>query len=263
MNTYILYHNDADGFCAAWVFYKVIPDAIFFPVQYGEDPPEQLLKVGECSNLYIIDFSYPKKVLQELATYSPLTVLDHHKSAEEALRDLPFCHFDMNRAGCMMAYDYWVERGVKSAVNYDIVKYIQDHDLWRFELPSSKEVRAALASYPFNFAIWDTFEVQNLIAEGKSILRFQERMIERHIKHATETNFHGHKVLMTNCTESSIISEVAGRLAMDREFGVTFFDTQDERIYSLRSRSNFDVSAFAKQFGGGGHAKAAGFKITL
>ena len=29
--------------------------------------------------------------------------------------------------------------------------------------------------------------------------------------------------------------------------------------YSLRSRSDFDVSEIAKKFGGGGHAKAAGF----
>jgi nanoRNase/pAp phosphatase (c-di-AMP/oligoRNAs hydrolase) len=34
------------------------------------------------------------------------------------------------------------------------------------------------------------------------------------------------------------------------------------RIYSLRS-NGFDVSAIAKQYGGGGHRKAAGFKIPL
>jgi len=31
--------------------------------------------------------------------------------------------------------------------------------------------------------------------------------------------------------------------------------------YNLRSRGDFDVSEVAKQFGGGGHAGAAGFTV--
>jgi nanoRNase/pAp phosphatase (c-di-AMP/oligoRNAs hydrolase) len=33
-------------------------------------------------------------------------------------------------------------------------------------------------------------------------------------------------------------------------------------VYSLRSRSGFDVSSVAKRFGGGGHAAAAGFRTS-
>lgn len=32
--------------------------------------------------------------------------------------------------------------------------------------------------------------------------------------------------------------------------------------YSLRSRGDFDVSAIAKKFGGGGHKNAAGFNVV-
>jgi hypothetical protein len=33
------------------------------------------------------------------------------------------------------------------------------------------------------------------------------------------------------------------------------------RVYSLRSRNGFDVSAVAKSMGGGGHRAAAGFTV--
>ena len=43
-------------------------------------------------------------------------------------------------------------------------------------------------------------------------------------------------------------------------FAAIYFDTADgKRKWSLRGRGNVDVSALAKQFGGGGHHNAAGF----
>jgi nanoRNase/pAp phosphatase (c-di-AMP/oligoRNAs hydrolase) len=45
---------------------------------------------------------------------------------------------------------------------------------------------------------------------------------------------------------------------------VTYYDTEDNRKYSLRSvEGGVDVSEVAALFGGGGHKHAAGFKIPL
>ncbi|NIV11578.1 MAG: bifunctional oligoribonuclease/PAP phosphatase NrnA, partial [Aliifodinibius sp.] len=39
------------------------------------------------------------------------------------------------------------------------------------------------------------------------------------------------------------------------------YETETEVVYSLRSRGDFDVSALAERFGGGGHKNAAGFRV--
>ena len=37
----VVYHaNCCDGFCAAWLFHKVFPEAEFHAAQYGTEPPE-------------------------------------------------------------------------------------------------------------------------------------------------------------------------------------------------------------------------------
>jgi nanoRNase/pAp phosphatase (c-di-AMP/oligoRNAs hydrolase) len=59
------------------------------------------------------------------------------------------------------------------------------------------------------------------------------------------------------------VSELVGRLADGHPFAASWFQRTDGKfVYSLRVRDgDFDVSEFAKQFGGGGHAKAAGFTV--
>lgn len=56
-------------------------------------------------------------------------------------------------------------------------------------------------------------------------------------------------------------SEVAGELCeRGAEFGACYFEAENGRFqYSLRSRGDFDVSAIARRYGGGGHKNAAGF----
>jgi len=47
----------------------------------------------------------------------------------------------------------------------------------------------------------------------------------------------------------------------DIEGAVLVYETSDGSKVSLRSRENLDVAAVAREFGGGGHVKAAGCTI--
>ena len=60
-----------------------------------------------------------------------------------------------------------------------------------------------------------------------------------------------------------LVSETGNELAKGVEFAATYFETDEHRIYSLRSDKNgLDVSEIAAKYGGGGHFHAAGFKVA-
>jgi len=264
VTTSVIYHAAcADGFCSAWLFKRAFPDAQFFAATHGSLPPAAV----HDTHLYIVDFSYPRDVLLELSrNCKSILVLDHHETAREACEGLEFCQFDMRRSGAMMALDYLADKHPAVQAGREIVAYVQDRDLWRWELPSSREVNASIRSYPMTFEAWDelmALDVTALAAEGAAIERYRRILVEDHVRHACDITLAGHVGLGVACTAGEIISEVAGKLAESRPFGACWFDTADGyRVYSLRSREDgISVSEVAKTFGGGGHAHAAGFKM--
>jgi oligoribonuclease NrnB/cAMP/cGMP phosphodiesterase (DHH superfamily) len=191
-----------------------------------------------------------------------LVVLDHHKTAKENLINLPFAHFDMNKSGAILAWEHFFDDEPPIFLDY-----IQDRDLWKFELDNSREVNAALFSYPMEFEVWDEFEnirkFQDLHDEGIAILRARQRMIDSLTGGwaiATAT-IGGYEVPCLNCPRP-LASETLNFLAEGQPFAAGYFDSADKRLFELRSAPDgVDVSEVAKQFGGGGHKHAAGFSV--
>lgn len=257
----VLYHAGCwDGFCAAWVFRNHKDrDAEFVPVQYGSQPPDVSGRV-----VYILDFSYPRDVLLAMHKVAhSLVVLDHHKTAQAALDGLSFCRFDMDKSGARLTWEHFC--GDEPAPWQ--VYYTEDRDLWLWRQADSKEINAALRSYPLTFEAWDELDatpgiISDLIIEGRAILRAENQIVNGLAAQAHETEIAGHKVLMVNATVFA--SEIAGKLAIGRPFGVVWFEGDDrERVYSLRSAPDgIDVSEIAKSYGGGGHKHAAGFRVS-
>lgn len=270
----VLYHGNCnDGFCAAWLMRKAFPDVACVGVRYGQSPPGVSGR-----NVAIVDFSYKRDVLLGMKERAAsLVVLDHHKSAAEDLAGLDFCEFDMGRSGARMAWDWLRSRGLlpgrigawEPTGDDDahwLVEYVQDRDLWRHKLAYSRAVNAAIASREHDFAEWDAMadgSIARLADEGVAILRYQSKVVRDHVRNARPVEIAGHEVLAVNAT--CLFSEIAGELAEGRPFGACYFDRQDgKRQFSLRSREGgLDVSEIARLFGGGGHASAAGFEITI
>lgn len=246
---HILYHaNCTDGFCSAYLFRLHYPDANFIPVKYGEPFPD----IDKNDEIYIVDFSYPRDVLLELTN---CIVLDHHKTAEAELAGIDFCTFDMNRSGAKMCYDFLE---FDDPVLCEYVDYIQDRDLWKWELPNSKEINTAIRCYPQDFEAWDDMiatPIDKLIDRGAAINQYRQMIIDQHLEFAEEVELGGHKGLAVLCTVPELWSEIGGALAEKAEFGACYVNN----TWSLRSKT-VDVSEIAKKFGGGGHKNAAGFK---
>lgn len=258
-----IYHsNCVDGFGAAWAVHKAIPDAEFSPGTYQESPPDVSGK-----DVVMVDFSYKRPVLLEMASKArSILVLDHHKSAAEDLIDLPsnvVAEFDMFRSGARMAWDHFFP----DAPPPSLIEHIEDRDLWRFELPGTREIQANLFSYPYDFDVWDALmamDVEKLRTDGAAIERKHHKDVAELVK-VTKRRMviGGFDVPVANLPR--MFSSDAGHLmAQGEHFAACYWDVPDGRVFSLRSTDGGqDVAEIAKIYGGGGHKAAAGFKVPM
>lgn len=266
IETLVIYHgNCADGFGAAWAARKHFGDsAEYYPGVYQDPPPDCAGK-----RVYLVDFSYKRPVMESIIDQSiGVTVLDHHKTAEEDLRPL-FCDrlidgvFDMKKSGAMITWE-WFNPHIAPP---KLLEHIQDRDLWRFKLTGTREIQAAVFSYPYDFAVWDDLmerDTIELYREGIAIERKHFKDIDELIGVVTRRmRIGGHDVPMANLPYT-LTSDAGHKLATGEPFAGCYWDTPEGRVFSLRSRDDgLDVSEIAKQYGGGGHKNAAGFRVSF
>jgi nanoRNase/pAp phosphatase (c-di-AMP/oligoRNAs hydrolase) len=253
--TVVLYHAEcADGFGAAWAIWRQFPAAQFVPVKHGNPPPDGL----NGQRVVIVDFSYSRQILESVARQTnELLVLDHHITAEKALAGLPYAYFDMKKSGAVLAWEWAHDHPVPW-----LLEYIQDKDLWTWALPLSREINAALASYPFEFQLWNSFKQKDLEQEGRAILRYEQELVNKLAGQAVLVEFQGETV--PSVQSAVLTSQIGERLSSEAPFCIIWHDRDGRRYYSMRSRDDgTDVGAIAASFGGGGHTHAAGFSVPL
>ena len=318
MKIAVLHHNDADGFGAAFAAHTALSERhelLFKEVQYGEPVPYEELHAFAPDQVYILDFSYKASELSEFMTHFPVVVIDHHKSAAEELKgfpDIAVCAFHevdtdgiqtpifsgvrvyQENSGCMLAWLFFCPNEDAP----EILHYVQDRDLWKFDLEHSKEINAFIATMPQTFEAWADFYMPLAYDAGKAIIAFRDKQIESRVKgvdfvvmgqdpagvtqfasllwayganpyecnllQAGRQDLTGHQIVpIVNASEN--ISELGEALCLaypDAPFSISYADRPGGlRSYSLRSRNGFDVSEVAKAFGGGGHPGAAGFTL--
>lgn len=259
----VLYHADADGFASAFVLWLLFKDtAHYIPVQYGQPVPEIS---QETESLYIVDFSYPRHICEQLNdSFSTFIIFDHHITAAQDLNGLPYVVFDTTRSGCGIVWDFYFPGEPMP----DILRYVQDRDLWKFELSHSEEINLYISTMPNDFELWEG-QCREGFAEdamwfGSAIRDFRDKQVERAMNDVRMMRFEGYEIPVLNC--STNISEVGNELCRaypDAPFSASYCDRKDVRSWSLRSIGEFDVSIVARKFGGGGHKNAAGFHTEI
>ena len=142
------------------------------------------------------------------------------------------------------------------------MQYIQDKDLWQWRLPASREINAALSSYPFEFSVWDELRQNVLEVEGRGILRHENVLIDKMVDEAVMVEFEGKTVPAVY--SPVLTSQIGERLSKENPFGIIWHQRNGRRYISMRSRSGgISVADIAARYGGGGHTHAAGFSIPL
>ena len=262
----VIYHEGCmDGFGAAYFAWKVLGDkATYTPKQYGSVLDG--LPSGKLS-IIMLDVSFPKDIMEMVATDHNLVVLDHHKTAKEALAGADYALFDMNKSGAKLAQEYF--QPPLSPDQWDLADYLQDRDLWQWKLDGSREFSAALQSYDFDFDVWGKLSVLDLVKEGCAITRLIQQQVQRIITRTYKCDYNGTPGMIVN---SPIFQSETGEALLakypDIKFASIFYENEvREQVFSLRSRSidgkpELDVSVIAKEMGGGGHPNAAGFKVS-
>lgn len=269
----------------------------FFGGVYQEPPPDVFGR-----HVVIVDFSYKNDVMADIARKAQsVLVLDHHRTARAELIEWtmpwpydvqpdktdrgPFnktltpigelpsagctAYFDMERSGARLAWDYFFSgRPVPP-----IVQFAEDYDLWLFALPQTKQVVAAMYSYPQEFGTWNAIadmlegdERKELVDQGKAILRSNVKNYEQLVENGMQMGMVGGVRMPVVNAPWFMASEIGNMLAKmsPTKIGATFWvNSKGEEVWSLRSlQDGPDVSEIAKRAGGGGHKNAAGFKVA-
>ena len=256
----VIYHADCtDGFGAAYSAWKCLGNrAEYHACKHGSSPPDIAGKT-----VVILDFSFNNSTTKEMIeSAEALVVIDHHKSAMVELHDISNTHFDMTKSGAILSWEFF--HPGKEPPKF--IRYIQDRDLWKWELEYSKEFSAAFDMVPFEFEEFEKFEDDSVfddaVKRGSYILAYSKTVVKKMCEKASSRKMGGKGVLVVNV--SHWISEIGARLAPDCDFAIIWFYDHEDRIIKVSLRSfheKVDVSEVAKKFGGGGHRKAAGFTL--
>lgn len=295
MSKFIIVHgNCMDGLGALWAAHILLGGGVDYHFGfYGQPPPDVTGR-----EVMIFDFSYPRATLLQMKQDAlSLVVFDHHASAQSDLAGLDFCYFDQSKSGAVLAWEYLY----RYAYNKDcpnipkVLEYIQDRDLWRFELPFSKEFNewlrhtvpltgdtaAALTrlTETSNRIEWHREnslpEFSKRVAEGAFHLTQKQKAIDSVVaKHFFVTialadvpigaEVQEYKVPVVFCPHT-IASEVGHALAelSEHKVGLSIENPHEERFgLSFRGVGNNLAKRMAIRYGGGGHDQAAGASLN-
>lgn len=266
MTTRVWFHaNCCDGFTAAWAAHLNLGlrGVEYVPVTHGENVPE----CYRGDHIYILDFSYPKNVLDKLVAKGvEVLVIDHHLTAHKTLADCPYALIDMTKSGGRLAWEFFHPNQEIPP----IVQYTEDRDLWYWSLDNSPQINEYIRSQPKTFNSWSRVndELKRSRCRGTPLeigqLLFKQK--EEQIKYALARHFVVGNAVVCNSTVHA--SEIGNCLLTELDsidgaknmFAAVFHFVGPNRIkWSLRScMGRPDVAAIAEKFGGGGHRNAAG-----
>lgn len=282
MKPLVIYHADCtDGFAAAFAAWlKLGDEAHYCAMAYsGKDVPE-----WRDQEVYILDFSFPRPVMDAIFAEAKRVVwLDHHKTAfemweakfpyhfeKDGADDEKYIVLDNDKSGALLAWEHFHPNKEVPM----LIRHIDDRDRWQFKLEGSKEIHATLHSYkPWNFEQWrklfNSYEAApgHFLTAGLAVLRAQDQHVARIAKQSRTCRITGSAGYVIGLAVNAPIhqSEIGHELANQAgTFGLVWYLGADSRVKcSLRSNEEYDVSAIAKAFGGGGHRNAAGFETDV
>ena len=270
----VIYHGGGcpDGYAAAlaaWLFYA--GQAEFVGLDHGDVKAAADLPDVVGRAVYILDFSFAKELLNFIDEHAAkLVMLDHHKSAAQALTGFVcrcgVVHFDMQKSGARLAWEFFQA----DAPLPDLVRFVEDRDIWVWQFDESPAFLAALDMEQYDFARWAEIAafspdaLQTFMSRGRAMDEKFAKLATDLADDARPVTFNGYSGLMVNAPPvfHSLIGDI---LAKKNGTFALMWNAHKSGVIKvgLRSRSGFDCIPLASSMGGGGHAQACGFKMAV
>jgi len=261
----VIYHGDCpDGFGGAWAARKKFRDrARYVPAPNWDTPPPGLVN----KEIYLIDFAYksPEVVRKLMRDNRRVTAIDHHISAEKAVKATHDYSFSLRHSGAVLAWKYF-HPGKPVP---QLLAYIEDSDLWKFRLPHSRPLASFIGTVELDFSKWDRFARQferadfrkKCAEQGRALLDYEKKLVDQVIREtAQRVRFEGRIACAANCP--LLHSQIGNALVKKfPPLGIVWSVHKNKKRVSLRSNGKVDVAKIAMKFGGGGHKRAAGFSL--
>lgn len=268
--TMMIYHDKCiDGFTSAFCCYLYFKNK-GKSIKYIKGSFDDDLPKVDNENVLICDFSYKKNDMAYLLKKSnKLIIIDHHKSAEEELINIPEENkfFNSNYSGAYLAWKYFF----KDKEIPDVIRYVQDNDLWKKELDSTKEIISYINMLPFDFIEYEKLLDNNYLKEKKieggkmnekNSIYINKKMNEAHIIFIQVDDKYYFVPHVQSYTNKSEIGHILNEKNKNIDFCVIYsYDKEkDKTFFSLRSNeNNMDTTIISKKYMGGGHRNASGF----
>lgn len=268
---FVIYHRDCDdGYASAWAAWTVLKDKAHY---HAAQPSDKFVNGYENKHVLMVDVTYISDTLMDSIRRKAKSfcIIDHHPHALESLdshKNKILANTHDHSAAYLVWKFFYPEKTVPS-----FILYIEDNDIKGNKYKYGRYFSTALPidykKDPKNFEVWnkllDKKELVNVIRSGKNISRYKEDLINRNL-HGTIAKFKGHRVIVHNFATVGLNSDVANMLAKkfenEAEFAIVWMYQHNKSIYGVTMRSikdGADLHTLAKEYGGGGHKRAAFF----
>jgi oligoribonuclease NrnB/cAMP/cGMP phosphodiesterase (DHH superfamily) len=273
-----IYHNrDLDGFCSGAIIRLKYPEARMIGYDYGQDLEIESLKDKD---IIMADVSMPMEDMLKISAIAKSFLwIDHHKSAIEDFKAIQDIHniesvLEIGTAACELTW-----RTLFSSRNTpNTVKILGDYDVWRNEdqhiwntrtLPFQYGMRLrcnSLDSFPMHMLDFFQFgSEQKLLESGRTILAYQKQTNETLIKRAGFEVYFLDKYKAVCVNACGVNSTVFDSNYDEEKHDVMipfFYDGESYNLSFYTTKDSVDCSQIAKMFGGGGHERASGCKMS-
>lgn len=280
-----------DGICSAWVTSEsFMPYQSDFELIGGyylnnkayKDPSFELPYDPAGKNVYLLDFSYPKQVLERILERSAsLTILDHHETRMadiSTLTDRVLGGYSEDECGATFAWKYFFP----DAPQPWFLKHVRRRDTgadgyYEGQTPDSEAINLVISELRQGKVGFQSFPVfdrlcqsseEEIIKKGMPKIEERNNICQKVIDEAVKANLFyevgDHSVPLVQvplnaAKHYSIIGATYCLQYKSTPFVVLKIEGDESSIYLRSRRGGTDVSKIALSMGGGGHRNAAGF----
>mgnify|MGYP001589285825 CR=1 FL=1 len=207
----------------------------------------------------------------------PFKVFDHHVSNERKFGTDPRCRFDMKQSGTsLMSEVLGVNRDdsgayfgggttrlIRALEAYDLGRFSEPDGVWLADLATTLTQEEMLDALLKTGAwLFDDQSMQGRVAGAQAVRQLYAENAAKYARRSELANGNGYITLAVAVSPVYWKNDVATHILLDPRVQMAVVIDPTGGMVSLRSREDGpDCSIIAAGYGGGGHARAAGFKI--